>query len=70
MSKHWGDPVITLRIPAWQVSGLKIVAKNANTTVSALIREQIESILWANGIAAPSAQQIDGQISTKDLLNE
>ena len=71
MSKQWGDPVITLRIPKWQIAGLKKLAAENGTSVSALIREQIESVLYINGItAAPTPSVIEGQISTSDLLNE
>lgn len=65
--KQWGDPVITLRIPAWQISGLKMLAKRTGTSVSALIREQIDSVLWINGIKGPEPEQLPGQISVKDL---
>lgn len=66
--KQWGDPVITLRIPAWQIAGLKRVAADTNSTVSALIREQIDTLLYVNGITdGKTAPTLDGQISSKDL---
>ena len=66
--KQWGDPVITLRIPAWQIAGLKRVAADTNSTVSALIREQIDTLLYVNGITEGKNEPIlDGQVSVKDL---
>ena len=66
--KQWGDPVITLRIPSWQIAGLKRVAADTNSTVSALIREQIDTLLYVNGITdGKTVQTLDGQVSTKDL---
>ena len=67
-NKQWGDPVITLRLPAWQIAGLKRIAADSNSTVSALIREQIDTLLYVNGFSAGNtASTLDGQVSVKDL---
>lgn len=66
-NKQWGDSVLTLRIPKWQIAGLKKVAADHQTTVSALIREHINSILYVNGITIESEQPLDGQIRASDL---
>ena len=67
-NKQWGDPVITLRLPAWQIAGLKRIAADSNSTVSALIREQIDTLLYVNGITEDKkAPILDGQVSTKDF---
>ena len=68
MSK--GTPIITLRIPSWQITGLKILAQKKNSTVSDILREYIDSVLWANNIRPDSPAQLPGQISTTDLMPE
>lgn len=68
MTKNQWDPVLTLRIPTWQISGLKRIAADTNSTVSALVREQIETLLYVNGITEDKkAPILDGQVSTKDF---
>ena len=68
MTKNQWDPVLTLRIPAWQIAGLKRIAADTNSTVSALVREQIETLLYVNGIIEDKkAPILDGQVSTKDF---
>ena len=71
-SKQWGDPVITLRIPKWQIAGLKILAKRTGHTVSFLIREQIEAVLALYDITESTINPdpIPGQISTSELMDE
>lgn len=64
--KHRGNPVLTLRLPAWQIAGLKTIARESQTTVSQLLREQVDSLMWANNIV-PSPIPLPGQISTQDL---
>ena len=66
-SKQWGDPVLTLRLPAWQISGLKKIASEHQTSVSALIRDQIDALLYVNNITAEAERPLDGQIRTSDL---
>ena len=56
-----GDPVMTLRLPAWMISGLKHVALKEDTTVSALIREMVEALLKERGIHPDADRPIDGQ---------
>ena len=71
-SKQWGDPVITLRIPKWQIAGLKMIARKTGHTVSFLIRDQIEAVLSLYDITEQSisTEPIPGQISTSDLVDE
>ena len=57
----YGDPVLTLRLPAWMISGLKQVALKEDTSVSALIREMVEALLKEHGIHADADRPIDGQ---------
>ena len=57
----YGDPVMTLRLPAWMISGLKQVALKENTSVSALIREMVVTLLDENGIYPDADRPIDGQ---------
>ena len=68
MTKNQWDPVLTLRVATWQIAGLKRIAADTNSTVSALIREQIDTLLYVNGITEGKNEPIlDGQVSVKDL---
>ena len=58
-----GDPVMTLRLPAWMISGLKQVALKEDTSVSALIREMVGTCLDQHGIHSDADRPIDGQCS-------
>ena len=62
-NEPYGDPVMTLRLPAWMISGLKQVALKEDTSVSALIREMVEALLKEHGIHADADRPIDGQCS-------
>ena len=59
-NEPYGDPVLTLRLPAWQINGLKQVAKTEDTTVSALIREMVTTLLKEHGVTSEPVKQIDG----------
>ena len=59
---YYGDPVLTLRMPAWQITGLKLVARKENTTPSELIRDMVAAILAENGITEAGMKVIEGQI--------
>ena len=52
-----GRPQIAIRLTPNQITGLKIIAKRNNTTISDLIRDMVESLLWANGIDADPPEQ-------------
>lgn len=68
--KYRGNPIMTLRLPSWQVAGLKWLANNRQTSVSTLIRTMIENLLEENGITEGFPSEIPGQIRTSDLLDE
>lgn len=57
----YGDPVMTLRLPAWMISGLKQVALKEDTSVSALIRDMVGTCLDQHGIRPDADRPIDGQ---------
>ena len=67
--KHRGRPIITLRLSTWQIAGLKLIASRGNTTVSDLIREMIDAYLWMHNIRGPEPEQIDGQVTSNDLID-
>ena len=62
MRKFYGDPILTVRMPAWQITGLKLVARKENSTPSELIRDMVAAILAENGITEKGIKVIDGQI--------
>ena len=59
--KSYGDPVMTVRLPAWQIAGLKIVAREENTTSSELIRSYVAALLRDHGITGAETQPVEGQ---------
>ena len=61
--ERYGDPILTIRMPAWQISGLKLVARKEKTTPSALIRDIVAAVLHENGITEKGMEVIKGQIS-------
>lgn len=69
MPKNRGNPHISLRIPPHYITGLKILSKRTGRTVGDLIREQIESILYVNGLLNAQQEPIAGQVSVKDLTD-
>lgn len=52
---------MTLRLPAWMISGIKQVALKEDTSVSALIREMVAALPKEHGIHADADRPIDGQ---------
>lgn len=67
-SKHWGKPIITLRLPQWQITALKMIAHRNECTVSDLLHELIDAYLsQVEDIPRPT-DAIPGQITANDLL--
>lgn len=58
---EYGDPVLTMRLPVWAHSGLKIAARREGTTVSALLRELAFEKLKEHGITGVGEEPIEGQ---------
>ena len=61
MTSQRGDPCIALRLPKEQIEALRTMAKQQSTTLSALVREAIDSQLHWREYSKPDA--IDGQLS-------
>ena len=57
--KYYGEPVISLRLPQWQISGLKLIARKENDSVSAVLRDMIAVLLQQYGITERSIETID-----------
>ncbi len=53
--------VMALRLPLWQINGLKIAAKEDGTTVSALLREHVTACLQEHGITETAIVPLPGQ---------
>ena len=67
-NKIYGDPTLTIRLPAHQIARLKILARDNETSVSAIIRETISIYLDALGQDTQSSEgQLSGQIFIDDL---
>lgn len=66
-NKIYGDPTLTIRLPSHQIAQLKILARENETTVSAIIREMIDAYLDAFGHDDHSADQLPGQMFIDDL---
>lgn len=49
----YGDPVLTLRMPRTMRTGIRKLAAQRNTTVSAILRKIIDQELRAAGITTP-----------------
>lgn len=47
---YYGDPILTIRCPQWQIDGLKVLSRSENCTVSELMRDLIIAILADSGI--------------------
>lgn len=62
MPQKYGDPIMTLRLPTWMISGIKLVARKEGTTVSEIIRDMVAAVLAENGITERGMQVIEGQI--------
>ncbi len=61
VTKVYGDPLIAVRLPAEVIQGIKLLAKEQGTTVSAIVRDLIEGQLREHGIST-SPEQIEGQM--------
>lgn len=57
--KEYGDPVVTVRMPKWQIAGLKLVARKEHTTPSELIRDMVAAVLYENGITPKGMALMD-----------
>ena len=69
-TKNRGNPQLTVRLTRDQHTALKILSKRTGQPVGVLVREQIESLLYINGLTPESVTPpIVGQISTKDLFD-
>ena len=66
----YGDPILTLRLPPWQLIGLKNLAVKQNTTASAILRDLILAYLTTNGITPDHGQPLDGQCALVFPVNE
>lgn len=62
MSKPWGQPVLTLRLPGEDIRGLKHLAMRRELTVSEIVRDLIEQLLDDEGIPR-QPQPLPGQMS-------
>lgn len=65
-TKQYGDPVLTLRVPASMIAGIKIAAREDNTTPSGYIRDMIADDLAQRHINI-NPTPIDGQIDVNEL---
>lgn len=57
-----GSPILCVRLPEWQINGLKLIARKEKSTTSDLIRDMVAAILHENGITERGMKVIDGQI--------
>ena len=67
MAKYRGRPILTMRLPAWQIAALKIKARENETDVSTLLRDLIDGYLRHVGMSEASTEILDGQIKFEDL---
>ena len=65
MSIKYGDPIMSLRMPADQIAGLKIAAERDGIPVSGIIRELVYRYLKENGITG-KIKQLEGQTTIED----
>ena len=52
--KQRGNPLIALRLPQWQIDGLKLLAKQEATTVSEILRGYAATYLAEHGLTEHS----------------
>lgn len=62
MSKPWGDPVFTVRMPKSMITGLKMLAKDEQCTTSDIIRDLVLAELKSKGYLRGETQ-LKGQQS-------
>lgn len=67
MARYRGSPILSMRLPEWQIKALKIKAAENETDVSTLIRELIDGYLRHVGMSEASVEILDGQIKCDDL---
>lgn len=66
MTKQYGDPVLTVRIPREKLAMLKLLARQEQTTVTEILRPLIDQRLEESHIQPPTTT-IPGQITSTDL---
>ena len=64
---EYGEPTMTVRLPIWMHTGLKVAAQREGTTVSAILRGLAADKLKEHGITATSAEPIRGQITLDEV---
>ena len=67
MAKYRGRPILTLRLPRWQIAALRLKAQENETDVSTLLRDLIDGYLRHVGMSEASTEILDGQIKCDDL---
>ena len=60
MPKPWGQPMLSIRLPADDLRRLKYLARERNTTVTEIVRALIVEHLEASGVK-PARQELLGQ---------
>lgn len=63
---HYGHPTLTVRLPIWQHTGLRVVARRHDTTVSALLQNYVRDLLASEGITGDTTTIIPGQTRIPD----
>lgn len=64
---YYGEPVMSLRLPRWQRAALHRLARQRDTTTSALVRALIDDELTAAGLTPISTQPHPGQDSIDEI---
>lgn len=67
MARYRGSPILSMRLPEWQIKALKIKAAENETDVSTLLRDLIDGYLRHVGMSEASTEILDGQIKLEDL---
>ena len=65
VSKPWGQPVLSIRLPAEDIRGLKHLALRRELTVTEIVRDLIEQLLDEEGIPR-KPEQLPGQMSISE----
>ncbi len=56
MPKPWGQPLLSIRLPADELRRLKYLSRQRTTTVTELVRALILEHLEASGVKAPRSE--------------